>query len=179
MNRLRRVAIVTELIDRLRENGSWCGETHIQKATFFLQELLAVDLEYDFIMYRYGPFSFTLRSELTEMKADGLLDLRHAQPYGPIHFTTESSLAVRERFPKTLASVSGKISAVAERLGGKDVADLEGFATALFVWRNEDADSIEKISSAVQRHKPRLGEERAEAAARRFLKFVEDVRSIA
>jgi uncharacterized protein YwgA len=60
MDRLRRAAILTRLIEQLRNGGSWCGETHVQKATFFLQELLNVPLSLDFILYKHGPFSFDL-----------------------------------------------------------------------------------------------------------------------
>jgi len=35
MNTLQRAALLTELADKLRQQGSWCGETHLQKATYF------------------------------------------------------------------------------------------------------------------------------------------------
>ena len=44
MERLKRYAIVLSLIEQLRERGGWCGETHIQKTTYFLQNLLKVPL---------------------------------------------------------------------------------------------------------------------------------------
>ena len=37
MERLQKAAILTELADQLRREGSWCGHTHMQKATYFLQ----------------------------------------------------------------------------------------------------------------------------------------------
>ena len=39
MNRIQRAAILTGLVNALRERGSWCGETHIQKAVFFSKNL--------------------------------------------------------------------------------------------------------------------------------------------
>ncbi len=83
MNRLQRAAILSTLAEELLEIGSWCGETHLQKATFFLQHMLKVPTEWDFVLYRYGPFSFELRDELTAMRADQLLELIPMQPYGP------------------------------------------------------------------------------------------------
>ena len=41
MDSHRRAVILTELMDRLRANGSWCGHTHMQMATYFLQDFLA------------------------------------------------------------------------------------------------------------------------------------------
>ena len=74
MNRLPQAAIVTRLTGRLRDQGSWCGETHLQKAMYFLQELMEVPTGFEFILYMHGPFSFDLRAELTSLRADGLLE---------------------------------------------------------------------------------------------------------
>jgi len=70
MDRLRRAALLTQLIERLRRRGSWCGETHVQKATLFLQDLTRIPMGFDFILYKHGPFSFDLRDELTSLRAD-------------------------------------------------------------------------------------------------------------
>ncbi|MFI5455717.1 MAG: hypothetical protein ACHRXM_09725 [Isosphaerales bacterium] len=36
MERLQKAAILIELADRLRREGSWCGHTHMQKATLYV-----------------------------------------------------------------------------------------------------------------------------------------------
>jgi hypothetical protein len=36
MERLRRDAVLIRPIEALRQQGSWCGETRIQKATYLL-----------------------------------------------------------------------------------------------------------------------------------------------
>ena len=82
MDRFDRAAVLTELADRLRANGSWTGETHLQKATYVLQELLMVPLNFEFVFYKHGPFSFDLREELTSMRADGFLVQVPQDPYG-------------------------------------------------------------------------------------------------
>ena len=65
MERLQKAAILTELADQLRREGSWCGHTHMQKATYFLQDLLEVPTGYEFILYKHGPYSFDLSEEMT------------------------------------------------------------------------------------------------------------------
>ena len=65
LDRVRNGVVITRLIETLRERGSWCGETHVQKAAFFLQELMEVPTRFHFILYKHGPFSFDLRDELT------------------------------------------------------------------------------------------------------------------
>lgn len=76
MDRLKRGAILVQLVRELRENGSWCGETHLQKGTYLLQELTKVPLGLEFILYKHGPFSFDLRDELTGLRADEVIALQ-------------------------------------------------------------------------------------------------------
>ncbi|HOA52322.1 MAG: hypothetical protein WBH86_02695 [Thermogutta sp.] len=133
MDRLKKAALLTRLIKRLREEESWCGETHVQKATFFLQRLMQVPLGFDFILYKHGPFSFDLRDELTALRADDLVRLEPQGPYGPRIAATERSKYIEELYSKTLAEYGGRIDFVAKSLGRKGVADLERLATALYI----------------------------------------------
>ena len=77
MERLQKAAILTELAARLRREGSWCGHTHMQKATYFLQDLLGVPTGYEFILYKHGPYSFDLSEELAGLRADYLIEFDH------------------------------------------------------------------------------------------------------
>src|ERR1039458_10326941 len=84
MKRSQRAALITLLNREMLKRGSWCGETHIQKAMFFLQDLLGVETDFEFVLYRHVPFSFELRDELSSMRADELLDLTvRREGYGP------------------------------------------------------------------------------------------------
>src|SRR5919204_6560345 len=117
MKRLQRAALLTELVEQMRAHDSWCGETHLQKATFFLQELLGVDLDYDFVLYKHGPFSFDLRDELGNFVSDKLIRYQpQVPPYGPRIAVTEEGAAVQEIYPKTVARHSDQIAFVAEKL---------------------------------------------------------------
>ena len=60
MNRLSQDAVLVGLARRLYEQGSWTGETHIQKAAYLLHELRDVPFDFAFILYKHGPFSFEL-----------------------------------------------------------------------------------------------------------------------
>ena len=137
MNRLQRAAVLVRLVNRLREQGSWCGETHIQKATYFLQELLGTPTGLEFILYKHGPFSFDLRDELTSLRADGILELKpQAPPYGPRFITTQTGEELLKRSPKTLAQCEPAIDFVAGSLGEKDVSELERLATGEGVFKS-------------------------------------------
>ena len=165
MDRLRRAALLLRLIERLRQRGSWCGETHLQKATLFLQDLMQVPLGFEFILYKHGPFSFDLRDELTALRADELVRLEPQRPYGPRIATTDRSAYIQGIYSKTLKKHDQGISFVAEKLGSKGVADLERLATALFVTQRADTGaSIEERARTLTTLKPHIAQEDAVAA---------------
>jgi len=163
MQRLRRAAILAELADRLKARGSWCGETHIQKAAYVLQEGLGVPLDVEFILYRRGPFSFDLRDELTAMRADGLLKVRpRPAPYGPSLDATTQSQSLRERLRNTIKRFQEQVLFVAERMGDKTASELERLSTAYYVIHSDmpGADTIQQ-AARIAELKPHVGEEQA------------------
>jgi uncharacterized protein YwgA len=79
-----RFAIILDVIKRLRAKGSWCGETHLQKALFILQDATKSSFSYKFIMYKHGPYSFDLKNELAAMKASNVIEFKFPiDGYGP------------------------------------------------------------------------------------------------
>ena len=166
MKRRQREAIVAALDKKLAERDSWCGEIHLQKSVFFLQELLGVPTDFKYTLYMYGPFSRELRGELGTMRADGFLELvPQPAPYGPTLTVTEvAERQLVERWPKTLRRYADDIAFVAEKLGGLGVGALERLATALWVWReNENADDT-RLAERIHELKPHVSVELAREA---------------
>ncbi len=166
LNRLGRNAIVLSLTDELKTAGSWCGETHLQKAVYLLQELTHVQLDFDFILYKHGPFSFDLRDTLTAMRADYQLQIRaNPIPYGPTLVTTETGKKLRARFSLVIEKHRKEIAFVAEQLGSKSVTELEQLGTALYVNREDDSRSLEQVAERVTELKPHIPMDVAREAA--------------
>lgn len=167
MNLKQKRAVISKLVESLQEQGSWCGETHIQKATYCLQEVTSVPLEFNFILYKHGPFSFDLRDELTAMRAYGFLDIRvNPYPYGPSLCITEMAKALTQDLPKTLQKFNKKINFIAATLGDKGVAELERLATALFVAREENLKNTDERANVIHKLKPHVSIAQANAASR-------------
>jgi hypothetical protein len=138
MDMLKRTAIILRLASEMRERGNWCGETHVQKAVYLLQDLAGAGTGFNFVLYKHGPFSFDLRDELTGLRADELLELEvQPQPYGPKLVPTALAHGLEEKFPKTLAENANRIDFVAGVVGDKGVSDLERLGTALFITLRE------------------------------------------
>lgn len=156
MERIERDAILLALLGQLRAEGSWCGETHMQKAAFFLQDLMRVPISFDFILYKHGPFSFDLRDELTAMRADGILVLQSQEPYGPSLIVGPSAADIEKRHKGTVKQYQKQIAFVAASLGNKQVVELERLATAQFVIQQSggasDPNALARRISALKPH---------------------------
>jgi hypothetical protein len=167
MNRMQRAAVVVSLIKALKAKDSWCAETNVQKGCFFLQELAGVPLDLEFVLYKYGPYSFELTDELTAMRADSLLALRIRDPrYGPCYVCGDLADSLLERYPKTVGKYANEVEFVAQRLGSKGVADLERVATALYVRKETEAGGVNERARRIAELKPHISMSDAQAAVR-------------
>jgi len=168
MKRLQRAAVLLSLIEAMKEHDSWCGETNIQKACYFLQELTRVPLGFEFILYKYGPYSFELTDELTALHADSILTLIVRDPrYGPSYAPGKLADLVKARFPRNVEQFRERISFVAEKLGAKGVSDLERLATALHVSLKEMAKrGTKERATQITVLKPHIDKRAAEDAVR-------------
>ena len=166
MERLQRASILLRLNEELRKSGSWAGETHMQKTTFFLQELLDVPLGFDFVLYKHGPFSFDLRDELTFMRAQGFFQLEPQYPYGPSLVAGAKGELLSKAFGQPVEQYAARIRFVSQKLGAKTVAELERTATALYISLREPrvADVGERLTSL----KPHISLPEARAAQNRY-----------
>ena len=168
MTRAKRTAIVAALNQRLRQHGSWSGETHMQKAVYFLQELLRVRTDFDFVLYKHGPFSFDLRDVIGQMRAERLLEFRQQPyPYGPsLVVPAQQEEVLRRRFPNTLRRYADRLEFVASELGRRRVSELERLSTALYVTRQDSSASDNAKARQIVELKPHISYDDALSALR-------------
>ncbi|MDF9407777.1 MAG: hypothetical protein A4E52_01437 [Pelotomaculum sp. PtaB.Bin013] len=173
MEDARRQAVVLSLIEKLDLYGIWCGETHIQKSLYFLQEMLKVPTCYDFILYKHGPFSFDFRDELAVMRSKMIIELQSKPyPYGPSLHPGEAAERLKELYPKTTKEYEQKIDFIAKKLACLRVAELERLATALYVTLEKGGDK------KVQARAIRINELKPHVKIDEALRAVEEVESL-
>lgn len=150
--------VVLSLIEKLDLYGSWCGETHIQKSLYFLQEMLGVPTGYDFILYKHGPFSFDLKDELGVMRANMIIKLKsQPYPYGPSLYPGEAAERLKELYPKTTKEYERQIEFIARKLSRFRVTELERLATALYVTLEEGMNkSLQARAMRIVELKPHI-----------------------
>lgn len=180
MKRLERDAIILTLVDALSSRGSWCGETHVQKAMYFLQEMAGVPVGFEFILYKHGPFSFDLRDELTAMRADRLVELEVVHPsYGPSLKPTPGSRAVLDLGGDVIATTRRGIQFVADKFGDRPVTELERLGTALYVARKLPGQEFSRQVDEIVTLKPHIAKEDAERALETILEWQTEAESSA
>lgn len=165
MDRNEQRAILLALLQALDSRGSWCGETHVQKCTYFLQDGLGVPLPFEFILYKHGPFSFDLRQALGELRGVFLIEPKpQPYPYGPSLALTGTGDTFLKRHEDGAGRYARQIAFVADRFGPRSVAELERLGTALFVRRSYPGlDAIGRASTMVDL-KPHIKAELASEA---------------
>ncbi len=180
MKRLQRAAVLLSLIEKLRSEGSWCGETHVQKATYFLEELLGVPLGFDFTLYKHGPYSFDFSDEITALRADRLLKLDpQPYPYGPRIILGDESGQVRRQYPGTMEEYDRSTAFVAKKLGHMNVAELERVATALYVTHDPNvAPRVDTRAQRIHEIKPHVTLEAAREAVKQVDRFITEAREL-
>lgn len=156
MERLHREAVLLRFIEELDNHGSWCGETHIQKATYFLEELLGVPLGYDFILYKHGPYSFDLSDDLSDMRGKLFLKVLPQPPYGPKLLPGENGHSLSSQFPEISKRYATQLRFIASHLGKKKVVELEQLGTTLYVTTESPKLSSEKRAEKVVNLKPHI-----------------------
>jgi hypothetical protein len=167
LNRLAQEAVLAGLARRLHEQGSWSGETHIQKAAYLLHELTDVPFDFEFILYKHGPFSFELRDELASMRADRLLERQpQPAPYGPRILVTDRGRELEQRLGRTMERYGPRLDWVAQQLGPKNVLDLERLATALWITRQHPQTDDESRATELTQIKPHVHRDAALTAVR-------------
>jgi len=176
MKRIQRAAVLVTLAEKLRDHGSWCGETHIQKGAYLLQELLGVPLELDYCLYKHGPYSFDLSDELTSLRADKIFDQeKQPYPYGPKLKPGEMAQKSQELSPKTLAKYEQHITFIADNLGASDVKALERLATALYVTKEGICgNGVDARAARLHEFKPHVPPEEARKAVEQLDKLRAD-----
>lgn len=173
---MERDAILLKLVERLKIHGSWCGETHIQKSTYLLQELFHVPLGFDFILYKHGPFSFELKNEIAEMRADTLLTWQERPaPYGDSLMVAHLGHQMLDCLKSDITPYEKQIEYIATTINNRGVKDLERLATAFYVRNSCGMTSLEDQAEQIRQFKPHVTADEAKQAVQEIDRIVREV----
>lgn len=142
MDKSDQTDVVLRLLQALESKGSPRGETQVQKSAFFVDRGLEHKLDLDFILYRYGPYSFKLNKMLGRLRSSYHVYLSpNPSGSGSSIGITSSGLSLIKKSPAPPLLTDRAIEFTAERFGRLGVARLEQLATALYVTRHQPGDA--------------------------------------
>jgi len=81
MDEKEKIQLVLKVIKKLNEINHRTGETFIQKIIYFLIHSENVPIDYEYTLYDYGPYSFELNNELSQMEMSRMI-IKHPDPSG-------------------------------------------------------------------------------------------------
>lgn len=161
------VAVLGFLVSQLRAADNWCGETHVQKAVYFLQTACRVPMGYSFVLYKHGPFSFDLRLATARLLGRRMLKQEPSPPpYGPRLLTTTVMSRHIDHHRETVSRHSVSVKRVVQFVGRLGVAELERLSTALYVTLQRSDESIASRAQRIHDLKPHVSVESAAKAVK-------------
>jgi len=151
------ISLVGGVVHNLKLNGSWTGETHVQKTAYILKNTEKVPFESAFILYKHGPFSFELNGAINQMRAQNILKITPQGSYGStIELNREFWLALNRVGAKIYDKYEQQIQFVCTKLAKKNVAELERIATAIYVYLNFHLASDQERARKLVELKPHI-----------------------
>jgi len=172
MNEVERIELLSFVVESLNNAGNWTGRTHIQKFVYFAQEMLALQSNYEFILYQRGPFSFELDDDIRSLRSAGAVDIVPAPPYGPRYHLTPFGKSQLEKAPID-GRTATRLATLAYILSSQKTArDLELLATTLYVMR-QGYESQEDVAFRVLNLKPHFTRHQVDQAFASVLQMQE------
>ena len=133
-SRAERWNIVRSAVAALAAVEAEAWRTHLQKIIFFAEEWRAVPpRSYEFVIHRFGPYSFDLDRDIAEMHGFGVLERKSQYRLG-VSYSLSGD-----------APSPDKLRPLAEWLGNKTVHELEVLATTEFVRNRDDTLVIKQV----------------------------------
>lgn len=170
----RKPALVLAVIRGLRAHGSWTGKTHVQKSLFLMKMTSQIDIPFAYVLYKHGPYSFELESELEQMRSYAAVK---AEPdpdgYGVVLMPGPGAAFV-EQGARLNEVEQAQVEQICRFVGKRNVSELERLATAAWIRVNESLDESRAVASRLNQLKPHVPLQEAEAADAQFVAFQAD-----
>ncbi len=153
MKALRRYVYILEILEKIRAS---VGKTFLQKAIYILQEGLGVNLDYNYKLYFYGPYSQELTNDIEALNDMGLVDIK----FDPEKYGYDISITQRgKKFLKKLKEEyniepeENKIEKVLSLIKGQNAKAMELLGTVLYFAKlTDDERELKKLVNLVKPH---------------------------
>lgn len=132
----QRIAVIAELSERLAGLSPQFGKTALQKMVFLLQEIYAVNCDYEYSLYTYGPYCVEVLNDLDLAQSLSAVEVACVQEHGVEIRPGSSSSQVREKAQDFLCANEQAFDGLVQRFGRFSAKELELRSTIVYVDRD-------------------------------------------
>jgi len=147
-------------VEELKAHGSWTGKTHVQKSIFLLQAAATMDVPFQFVLYKHGPYSFELEAEMEQMMSYDAISASSVPGYG-VMLNASNNQSVIKRAVTISAHDLSAIKDVCTFVGTRQVSELERLATAAWIRTHDGIKTREAVAVRLHSLKPHISLEDA------------------
>jgi hypothetical protein len=145
--------LLLEAIEQFHTNGEMPKSTHLQKAMFFLLANGVEEVPFSFILYKHGPFSVDIESELGEMKSYCAICSDSRPGFSQVLVPGTYAPALKQKV-QLGNEERAAVAEVCRFLARKPLVEIELLATAAWIKANEQLGSLDEIANRLQVLKP-------------------------
>jgi len=160
----KKAALVLAVIRSLKQHASWTGKTHVQKSLFLIKTATQIDVPFTFVLFKHGPYSFELETELEQMKSY----LAITSELDPNGYGVVLSPGSGSRFIDQRGGLSDVENSAVERVcrfvGQRNVSELERIATAAWIRKTERVGDSASVAARLNKLKTHVSIHDAELA---------------
>jgi hypothetical protein len=158
-----RYALISEIIERFNAANCRLGKTALQKMIFLLQRSLAVDCDYSYTLYTYGPYSSDVARDLDVVAGLGGAKVDYDFSFAgyEIH-PGPANAELRGRAASFLADISPKLDQLISDFGSYTAKDLELRSTIVYLSR--PGQQLHELVKRVHEVKPHFSPAQIEFA---------------
>ncbi len=156
-------AFILEVINGLKTGGSWTGKTHVQKTMFLVSEATPIQVPFEFVLYKHGPYSFDIENELEQMKSYNAIVVQPVSGYG-VELKPSENAALIDQLSLLSPTEKEDVAKICRFVGNKGVIELERLATAVWIRNHEHVKDHHEVARRINALKPHISIADAEAA---------------
>ncbi len=147
--------LLLAIIEQLNRHGSLTGKTHLQKTAFLLDAAKKMKMPFKFVLYKHGPYSFDIESDLQEMRSYGAIDSVSGTGYGVTLKPSQNAEWLKKQAVLT-EEQERQIERMCEFVRDRNVTELERLATAAWIRTEEHMMDPERIALRLHELKPHI-----------------------
>lgn len=149
------------------------GKTFIQKTMYILKDGFNLDLDYQFRLYFYGPYSDKISADIDTLESGGLLKVEYDNASGyQISITSQGKNFIKkyEKQIENKEEINEKINNVLKLSESKTAREMELLGTTLYFLKLTKDEK--KVLNLVKMTKPHFTEREIQKATKKIISSI-------